>query len=73
VLEIKDPNRPSGYADVLQNLIHNLHFGNYGGLEISELTCFHSFLVIVVKGRINGIRIFFPQVATDNIFSFSSQ
>ncbi|MCH5718939.1 PepSY-associated TM helix domain-containing protein [Niabella hibiscisoli] len=37
VLELKDPNRSSGYADVVQNLIYNLHFGNYGGYAVKIL------------------------------------
>jgi len=37
VLESKDPGRPSGYTDVVQNLIYNLHFGNYGGYFVKIL------------------------------------
>lgn len=37
ILKHKDPQRPSSYSDVAENLVYTLHFGSYGGYATKVL------------------------------------
>lgn len=52
ILKHVDPRAPSSYADVAQNLIYILHFGNYGGyaLKILYFLLGISGCVVIISG-----------------------